>query len=379
MFQSPSHRPGCGFPGGCGPDIDGNSDVLARIEAAGADLIGITAMTELAYEPSGFNDGLGRVKNPWNPDFISGGSSSGSAVAVASGIVTAALGSDTGGSLRIPAFACGVTAWKPTHGLVSIKGAMALAPKLDSIGLLARSANDMMPLLPFLGDFSAPGKIIRAAVLADVAEQSDPAIRQALADVIAVLGHLGVATANRAALPVIKEIDRHCMIVMQAESARTHRSWLDSASVAPSLRRRLAKGLEISDATLAESTDARPRLIRTFEQEVLAGHDVAVLPVMAILTPSAAECDPGSDRFSPRTLYALSRFTRFVNMMGLPAVAIPAGFDQRGMPVGLQIVGRVGTDLALLDLVRRIQSTTDWHGRLPSAIVGLVPKLETNP
>ena len=108
-------------------------------------------MTELAYEPSGFNDGLGRVKNPWNLDFISGGSSSGSAVAVASGIVTAALGSDTGGSLRIPAFACGVTAWKPTHGLVSVKGAMPLAPTLDSIGLLARSANDMMPLVPFMG------------------------------------------------------------------------------------------------------------------------------------------------------------------------------------------------------------------------------------
>ena len=216
-------------------------------------------------------------------------------------------------------------------------------------------------------------------MLADVAEKSDPAIRQALADVVAVLAGLGVATANRAALPVIEEIDRHCMIVMQAESARTHRSWLDSASIAPSLRRRLAKGLEIPDATLAESIVARPRLIRTFEQEVLAGDDVAVLPVMAILTPSAAECDPGSDRFSPRTLYALSRFTRFVNMLGLPAVAIPAGFDQRGMPVGVQIVGRAGTDLALLDLVRRIQSTTDWHGRLPSAIAGLVPKLETNP
>ncbi len=253
MFQSVSHRPGCGFAGGCGPDVNGNSDVLARIEAAGADLIGITAMTELAYEPSGFNDGLGRVKNPWNPDFISGGSSSGSAVAVASGIVTAALGSDTGGSLRIPASACGVTAWKPTHGLVSLKGAMPLAPTLDSIGLLARSANDMMPLLPFMGDFPAFGKITRAAVLADVAETSDPAIRQALADVVAVLAGLGVSIANRAALPVIEEIDRHCMIVMQAESARTHRSWLDSASVAPSLRRRLAKGLEISDATLAES------------------------------------------------------------------------------------------------------------------------------
>ena len=219
MFQSPSHRPGCGFAGGCGPDIDGNSDVLARIEAAGADLIGITAMTELAYEPSGFNDGLGRVKNPWNPDFISGGSSSGSAVAVASGIVTAALGSDTGGSLRIPAFACGVTAWKPTHDWWLIVNALArcsLAPTLDSIGLLARSANDMMQLLPIMGDFPVFGKITRAAVLADVAAKPrDPAIPPApLADARLRCWPASAGTTDRKPLGTPGDrgsIDVHCM------------------------------------------------------------------------------------------------------------------------------------------------------------------------
>jgi hypothetical protein len=138
--------------------------------------------------------------------------------------------------------------------------------------------------------------------------------------------------------------------------------------VAPVLRRRLAKGLEIADAVLAESVGARQRLVHDFEEQVLAGNDVAVLPVMAILTPSAAECDPASERFSPRTLYALSRFTRFVNMLGFPAVALPAGFDDRGLPIGVQIVGRSGCDLALLELVRHVQSKTDWHGRIPTAI-----------
>ena len=145
---------------------------------------------------------------------------------------------------------------------------------------------------------------------------------------------------------------------------------------APVLRRRLAKGLEIADAALAESIDARPRLVHDFEEQVLAGNDVAVLPVMAILTPSAAECDPASERFSPRTLYALSRFTRFVNMLGFPAVALPAGFDDRGLPIGVQIVGRSGCDLALLELVRHVQSKTDWHGRIPTAIAHLVPEPE---
>ena len=113
------------------------------------------------------------------------------------------------------------------------------------------------------------------------------------------------------------------MIVMQAESAREHRAHIGDAAVAPVLRRRLAKGLEIADAVLAESVSGRQRLVRDFEEQVLAGNDVAVLPVMAILTPTAAECDPASKRFSPRTLYALSRFTRFVNMLGFPPSPCP--------------------------------------------------------
>ena len=108
--------------------------VLDLLDRAGGRRIGYTAMTELAYEPSGYNAVHGRIGNPWNVDFISGGSSSGSAAAVASGSVVFALGSDTGGSLRIPAHCCGVTAWKPSYGAVSAAGSIALAPTLDTIG-----------------------------------------------------------------------------------------------------------------------------------------------------------------------------------------------------------------------------------------------------
>jgi len=376
LFQTSSHRPGGGFPEATDLDIVGTSDLLERLDAAGADLIGFTNMTELAYEPSGFNATRGRVKNPWSLDYISGGSSSGSAAAVASGAVVAALGSDTGGSVRIPAHACGITAWKPTHGAVSARGTMPLAPTLDTIGLLARSASDMMPLAGVMAELPSSRPMLRAAVLADVAAECDPAIRRALADTVAALAGTGVAIENRSARAAVEAIDRHAMIVMQAESAREHRARIDDAAVAPVLRRRLAKGLEIADAVLAESVGARQRLVHDFEEQVLAGNDVAVLPVMAILTPSAAECDPASERFSPRTLYALSRFTRFVNMLGFPAVALPAGFDDRGLPIGVQIVGRSGSDLALLELVRHVQLKTDWHGRIPTAIAHLVPEPE---
>src|SRR5262245_6793714 len=151
LFRTPQRQPSCGLDVANGFSIDGMCELIDRLNEAGADLVGFAGMTELAYEPSGFNATYGRVCNPWNLDFVSGGSSSGSAAAVASGVVVAALGSDTGGSLRIPAHACGVTAWKPSRGLVSMAGAMPLAPTLDTIGLLARSAKDLLLLTPFVG------------------------------------------------------------------------------------------------------------------------------------------------------------------------------------------------------------------------------------
>jgi aspartyl-tRNA(Asn)/glutamyl-tRNA(Gln) amidotransferase subunit A len=372
MFRTPGHRPGGGFGGAVDLGIADDSDVLARLDAAGADRVGFTNMTEFAYEPSGFNATTGRVRNPWNLDVIAGGSSSGSAAAVAGGAVVAALGSDTGGSLRIPAHACGITSWKPTHGAVSVRGTMPLAPSLDTIGLLARSANDMMPLVRTIAALQPSPPVTRAVVVKDVVADCAPAIQNAAAEIIDVIAACGITITQRPGLAAIDAIDRHALIVMQGESARTHRARLDDAAIAPALRRRLAKGLDIDDATLAASVGARAGLVRDFDEQVLAGGEVAILPVMGIPTPDAAECDPTSQRFSARTLYALSRFTRFVNMLGAPAVSLPCGFDGRGLPIGVQIVGRAGCDLALIDLAHRVQARTRWHAHIPSAIAHLV-------
>lgn len=379
MLRTPTHRPSGGLAGAGDLGIAGDSDLLDRLDAGGANRIGFTQMTELAYEPSGFNASRGRVRNPWSLDHVTGGSSSGSAAAVASGAVAVALGSDTGGSLRIPAHCCGVTAWKPTYGLVSTRGAMPLAPTLDTIGLLARSAADVLPVVSILADRPRGTPIRRVVVAYDVLALCTPDIVQAHSDLIDVLTDLQIAIDHQNALALIDAIDAHALTIMFAESARVHRASIDDPGVPAVLRRRLAKGLEVPDATLAASIAARPDLIRDFETQVLAGADAVVLPVMAINTPGAAECDPASDSFSPKTLYAMSRLTRWVNLLGFPAVALPAGFDRQGLPIAMQIVGRPGSDLALLDLVRHVQSRTDWHGRVPTAIAELVPQPEPAP
>src|SRR5262249_19985277 len=213
MLQTPSHRPGCGFVDG--PTVAGHSDVLERVDAAGGDLIGFTNMTELAYEPSGFNATRGRVRNPWNPDCVPGGSSSGSAAAVASGTVVAAIGSDTGGSLRIPAHACGGTGREATYALGSLRRAMPLAPTLDTLGLLARSADDIIALAAIVAERPPSSGVAGAALLEDVIAECDQAVRRAAADAIAALAGCGVAIERRRGLGGIEAIDRHAMIVMQ--------------------------------------------------------------------------------------------------------------------------------------------------------------------
>src|SRR5438874_2198669 len=344
MFRSPAHEPTCGFAAAGDMGIVGTCELFGRLDAAGANFVGFTNMPAVDYEPSGWNGARGRVRNPWNPQFIAGGSSSGSAAAVASGSVVAALGSDTGGSLRIPAHACGVSAWKPTWGLVSTSGAMGLAPTLDTIGLIARSAADLLTVAGHLSELPPSPGIHRAAVVNDAVAECEPSVRRAIDDGLAALAACHVTLTCVSGATAIKAIDQHGLVVMQGEAARLHHARLDKLACDPNLRRRVAKGLEIEDPTLDASRQARRTLATDFIAQVLHGADAAVMPVMAIRTPAADECDPTSERFSAKILYALSRWTRFVNMLGFPAVALPVGFDDRAMPVALQIVGCSGND-----------------------------------
>jgi aspartyl-tRNA(Asn)/glutamyl-tRNA(Gln) amidotransferase subunit A len=377
MLHSAERRPSGGLADGSGLPIEGTSTLIEQLGRAGADLVCFTAMTELASEPSGFNAAHGRVKNPWNLNYVSGGSSSGSAAAVASGAVAVAVGSDTGGSVRIPACCCGVTAWKPTYGLVATEGTMPLSPSLDTIGLIGRGAGEILPAARTLAKLPQAQPIRRIALIRDAFEQCAPAIQQGTSDLADVLSQRGVTIGTANGLDAIEAVDAVTLTVMSAESGRVHRRYIDDNSIEPTLRRRLAKGLEISDETLAENIGKRNSLIANFESRVMTGFDAVIVPIMAITTPTADQCEPGNVRFSGRVLYALSRFTRFVNLLGYPSIAVPVGFDANGIPVGVQIIGRRNTDLALLELVEDLQRYSDWHGRIPDAVADLVPALES--
>jgi aspartyl-tRNA(Asn)/glutamyl-tRNA(Gln) amidotransferase subunit A len=205
------------------------------------------------------------------------------------------------------------------------------------------------------------------AVIRDALVAAHPSVRKACQDGIDAIAS-SVALAQRDGLGVIDACDEPVFTIMQGEAARCHRALLDGGTIGAVLRRRLAKGLQIDDATLAHAVAQRPALAAAFERQVLQGADVAILPVMTLRTPPAAECDPDNPAFRARTLYELSRLTRFVNMISFPAVALPVGFDDRGLPVALQIVGRPGSDRALLTLAADVQARTDWHGRVPDAV-----------
>ena len=373
MFDLAGRAPLCGLAAPLSPPPAKAAEILRLLDDAGAIRVGLARMSKLAFEPSG----IGTARNPWDPEFATGGSSSGSGAAVACGAAFVAIGSDTAGSVRIPASCCGVTGWKPSPALVPDDGAMVLSPSLDTIGLFARGAADILMVADATGLFDranaaaeTAGDVGRKtngsiAIAEDLLPRCDPSVRSACEDGIAVLRRLGRPSITCRAGPAIDDNAAAALRVLGAECARAFGEIPALSRDEPDLARRLSAGLAIDDDTLRRDLDGRPEARAAFIDGVFGGADVLVTPAMAIRTPSLAEVDRSAPGFSGRTLYALSAFLRFANYLGLPALALPTGFDDRGMPVALQLVGRPDTDRALLELGAAFQAASNSHGRVP--------------
>jgi Asp-tRNA(Asn)/Glu-tRNA(Gln) amidotransferase A subunit family amidase len=373
LFAFDGHRPACGLSrqaDAWSPPVEGSSPLVARLVAAGGACVGTLNMSQIAFEPTGANAALGRPVNPWNPDAVTGGSSSGSGVAVAAGQCVIALGSDTGGSVRMPAHSCGITGLKPSYGRLPLGGAMLLCRSLDTIGPMARSAAEAMLAFEVLA--GGPGQaepIRRVAFAVDCAEESDPDVAVCVRAFAEAVRAAGVEIVPRAVRPFIAECDGPLFTLMQGEAFAAHSRLLAEASpLEPVTRKRLERGRAIANADLEQARAAAARLARVFETEVLDGVDALILPVSPARTPFRAEADADSPAFQPKLLYLLSAFTRFANLIGAPALALPCGFDARGCPVGAQVVGRRRSDEALLALGVAVQRLSDWHGRIPPAV-----------
>ncbi|HEY8572386.1 amidase [Phenylobacterium sp.] len=350
--------------------------VVERLLQAGWSAVGKTHTVELAYGGWGTNRAVGAPWNPWDAHLhrAPGGSSSGSAVAVAAGLCDVALGSDTGGSVRIPSAVCGVVGLKPGRGLVSLKGVHPLSPALDTVGVLARS---VAVAARALGVISGPdGETAtrtfdpEAALATEVAAMRLAAIPlEHLGDVDSEVGKLYLESIERLresglAVEMVKPVaalDQSFApngMLMAGEGWRiwrerieTHREVMD-----PWIVRRFEVGRDLSDDQLAEAHASRA--------EHQAAFHAWMTPYDALLSPTCPIPAPPIEAVD-ETTSPLSRLTRAGNYLDLPGISVPCGLTGQGLPAGLQILGRPREEATVVALAATFEEVSGWNGRTP--------------
>ena len=361
------------------------STALQRLKDAGTIRLGTLQMAEFAYGPTGHNAHFGPVHNPWAFDRITGGSSSGSGAAVAARLTFAALCSDTGGSVRMPAHFCGVTGLKTTVGRISRAGAMPLSQSLDTVGPLARTAGDCALLLGLMAGadpedptaISGPLPDYMAAVQRPVkglaigipaafyVDDLDSEVARILDETVAVLKREG-ATVVQVDLPDQRQLTAASQLVLAVEAAAFHKRWMIERpqDYGPQVLMRLQNGLAIPAVSYLEAMRWRGPALAAHLAAV-AGVDAVIAPVAPVAAPTIAESDVGNGPDAEAVIQRLTRFTRPVNYLGLPSLAVPAGFTRNGLPVGMQLIGRPFDEATLLRIGATFQRATDFHDRMP--------------
>jgi Asp-tRNA(Asn)/Glu-tRNA(Gln) amidotransferase A subunit family amidase len=355
IFDTQDRLPGVGH--GRGSLVRGlrPATAVTRLQSHGAANMAALAMAEYACGATGENSRFERCVNPLSAQAVVGGSSSGSAVAVASEMAYGSLGTDTAGSVRIPAATCALLGLKTTRGLIPVNGVHPLARSLDSVGILTRSAADAVQLL----DAAANVELLRPAAGAP------PRIKAWLPEADL---HAGVAAA-------LEEFARDCGvtqrisqwpdyqtladladIVLHAESANTHHTALIEGTASAAVRAVALAGLAIPHEWYGAALAGRAGRARAFVEEHLRLHDMLLLPALPHPVPDWRTVSVGSPDFEARQLLALHRYMGFVNYLGFPSLVIPIARDTRGLPISVQLIARPFHERTLLAFAGTVEA-----------------------
>lgn len=409
MFHQAGRRPTYGSRvGGVGAPSDGRAPadrspagrapagpsegatLIARLQAAGAHPIGTLNMAEFALGATGHNAAFGDCRNAWNPDHVSGGSSSGSGAAVACGATFASLGSDTGGSVRIPASANGVLGLKPTYGLLPRTGSMKLAPSIDVLGPITRSADDMACVLQAIAGADGRDPLASRRPVPDYAaalrrgieglrlgiprnhffDVATAELRGAVERCVTALEGAG-ARVVEVDVPDVAAMSELSRAVVYSEATALHAPWLRTRGdrYTPQVRVRASTGLGIPAPAYLAALQLRLPLLERFVGEVFSRCDALVSPTLPIPVPRRDETDVGSGEAMWAILAKLVHCTAPFNYLGLPAISVPAGLDARGLPMGVQYAARPFAEGTLLRIAA-VQERLLPMPRLPSAAFG---------
>ena len=351
-----------------------DATVIARFKAAGALQIAALHLTEFAFGPTGHNYVLGHARNPWDPTRITGGSSAGTATSVAYGAIPAGMGSDTGGSLRLPAAACGITSIKPTWGRVSRAGAMPLASCLDTVGVIARHIEDLaltlgflagadlrdpaatsMPVPDYVARLGDPIAGVRVGVDEVVIADAHPQVQGMVEEVLGILGKLGLQRAS-CRFPDWQMLDHLVQLLQMPDAAAAHNAYMRTRAgdYGPQVRARLEVGHFIPAVDHMTALRARGTYLQRTLDTTFKGLDIAILPILADPLPTIAELDVAGGPKLQAAMGRVVKYTRPINYLGLPTLTLPVP-RKGGLPNGIQLIGRPYSETQLFAIGQAYQ------------------------
>lgn len=367
---------------------DADAAVTASLQRSGSVIMGMTNMHEFAWGGTTQNPHTGSCRNPWDLDRIPAGSSGGSGAAAATRSVFGTLGTDTGGSIRLPASMNGITGLRPTLGRVSNRGVMPLAWSMDTVGPIAASAEDCAIIFRSIAGFDAgdpttldvavtdplagldrPVNGLRIAVIDDYSFRGlQPAVEAAFRAALATLADLGVIIET-IAVPGLEHVVDAQVVIDACEPSAVHLPWLESrpGDYGDDVRTVLQAGTVFSAVDYIQAQRYRTHL-REIVRRHLGDVDAIALPTIAFTAPRVGQTTVSIGGRDEDALVGLMEFTALASMTGLPAISVPCGFDETGLPIGMQLVGGAFAEALLLRIAHAYQAATGFHRALPALV-----------